>query len=279
MTGSRALVLGGGGVTGIAWEFGVLAGLTEVGVDVTGADLVVGTSAGAVVGAVIASGAPVRDRYEAQLAPAHDELAARLGPGLLARYAWALAISRSPQRFGARMGALALAAKTVPAQARREVIASRLPVGDWSDRALKVTAVDASTGKFVVFDRDSGVPLVDAVAASCAVPGVWPPAEINGRRYIDGGMRSAANADLAAGASSVVILAPVVRGGGVLQPPQRQAEALRARGARVVLVHPDPAALRAIGRNVLDPARRRPAAEAGFTQAATVSDAVAEVWH
>jgi len=70
-----------------------------------------------------------------------------------------------------------------------------------------VTAVDAATGEFRTFDRDSGVPLVQAVAASCAVPGVYPPVTIGGRRYVDGGMRSAANVDLAAGVERVVVLA------------------------------------------------------------------------
>ncbi len=275
----RALVLGGGGVTGIAWEFGVLAGLAEIGVDLTDADLIVGTSAGSVVGTMIASGLNVRERYEAQLTPTAGEITARIGAGLLARYLWLLTTSRRPERFGARMGALALAAKTVSPAQRREVIASRLPISDWPERPLKLTAVDAATGEFVVFDRDSGVPVVDAVSASCAVPGVWPPAEIGGRRYIDGGMRSAVNAQLASGASRVVILAPLVRGAGVVPSPVRQAEALRAQGSRVVLASPDPAALRAIGRNVLDPARRKPAAEAGFAQAAAIRAAIADVWH
>ena len=67
----------------------------------------------------------------------------------------------------------------------------------------------ADNGEFVAFEKSSGVSLVDAVAASCAVPGVWPPVTINGRRYIDGGMRSAVNADLAAGYERVVVLAPI----------------------------------------------------------------------
>ncbi len=62
----------------------------------------------------------------------------------------------------------------------------------------------------VVFNRESGISLLDAVAASCAVPLVWPAATINGKRYIDGGVRSSANADLATGCGRVVVLAPIL---------------------------------------------------------------------
>jgi NTE family protein len=141
-----------------------------------------------------------------------------------------------------------------------------------------VTAADAVSGEFVAFDRDTGVGLVDAVGASCAVPGVWPPVTIGDRRYIDGGIRSATNADLAAGADRVVVIAPVNAGGGPIRRLAGQVAALR-RTAAVAVVRPDRAARRAIGRNALDPARRAPAARAGRAQAATVAAAVAQVWH
>jgi NTE family protein len=136
--------------------------------------------------------------------------------------------------------------------------------------------VDVATGEFRVFDRDAGVPLVLAVAASCAVPGVWPPVTIEGRRYMDGGVRSGSNADLAAGYDRVVVLAPLVRaiGPGV----GAQVEALRKNGSRAELVTPDPAALKAFGRNVLDPAKRADAARAGRTQSASAIDRVRSVW-
>ena len=155
------------------------------------------------------------------------------------------------------------------------MIESRLPVREWPDRTLRVTAVDVATGEFRTFDRDAGVPLVRAVAASCAVPGVWPPVTIDGRRYMDGGIRSGANADLAAGYDRVVVLAPLPRGFGT--GAARQVEALRA-AARVELVSPDADALKAFGRNVLDPARRADAARAGLAQAASVVERVRSVW-
>jgi NTE family protein len=274
----RALVLGGGGLTGIGWMWGVLAGLAEAGLDLRDADLVVGTSAGSVVGPSVAQGLDPEQRYQAQLAPAQGEIGAALGPAAVLRFAPALLGPPSPQRFRARVGRIALRTPTVPEAERIAVIADRLPVHDWPERAqLRITAVDAVTGEFRAFDRDSGVPLVQAVAASCAVPGVWPPVTADGRRWIDGGVRSPVNADLAAGYERVVVLAPMLRGFGAGSGAAAQVAQLRAQ-ARVALVSPDAAALTAFGRNVLDPARRAPAARAGRAQAGSVLDAVRAVW-
>jgi NTE family protein len=278
----RALVFGGGGVTGVAWEFGVLAGLAEAGVDLSGADLsgadlVVGTSAGSVVGAQVAAGVDIEERYAGQLAGPGGEVAATFGARAMLGFALAAIGTRDPQRARVRLGRMALGARTIPEAERRAVIASRLAVHEWPERRLLVTAVVADTGEFVVFDKASGVPLVDAVTASCAVPGVWPPATIDGRRYIDGGARSAANVDLAAGCDRVVVIAPAPRGFGPIASVARQVAGLR-KGTRVAVVVPDAAARKAIGRNVLDPARRAGAARAGRAQAAAQAEAVAAVW-
>jgi NTE family protein len=275
-----ALVLGGGGITGIAWEIGLLAGLADAGVDLTGADLVVGTSAGSVVGAQLTGGAELAAMYERQLEPPTREKVARMTRSLLAQYGWALIRSRRNDiAFRRRIGALALAAEkaglTPSEQERLDVIGSRLVATDWPERPLVVTAVDAETGEFVPFDRDSGVPLLQAVAASCAVPGVYPPVTINGRRYVDGGMRSAANADLAEGYDRLVVLAPIPRGIGPILSVDAQVTGLESR---VAVVSPDKDSRTAIGRNVLDPAARAPSAKAGRAQAASVAGRVADVW-
>lgn len=273
---TRALVLGAGGITGIAWEWGILAGLGAAGVDLSGADLVVGTSAGSLVGAQVASGVDVEQRYQAQLAPPDDEIGGTLGAGLILRYGLAMITPpRSPRRIRARIGRLATRARTEPEAERMAVFESRLPVREWPDRALRVTAVDVETGEFRVFDRTAGVPLLRAVAASCAVPGVWPPVTIDGRRYMDGGIRSTTNADLAADHDRVVVLAPLPRGFGARVAGQ--VAALRTR-SRVELVTPDAAAVKSFGRNVLDPARRADAARAGRAQSAAVVDRVRSVW-
>ena len=276
MTRRSALVLGGGGVTGIAWEIGLLVGLAERGVDLSSADLVVGTSAGSVVAAHVTSGADLEERYAAQLAPP-TELAPRTGRRTLARViaAGATGLVGSPRAARARIGRVALAAETVPEADRLAVIASRLTTTEWPERELLITAVDAETGEFRVFDRDAGVPLVGAVAASCAVPGTWPPVSALGRRWIDGGMRSLANADLAGGCDPVVVLAPAVDGVGPIQGVDVQVEGLRGR-AEVVTA--DAAYRRAVGRHALDPARRAEAARLGRAQAGGVAARVGEVW-
>jgi NTE family protein len=273
----RALVLGGGGVTGVAWELGLLAGLAELGVDLTDADLVVGTSAGSVVGADLTSGRSLAELYEAQLAPPAGEITARLGLRVIAKLSWAMFGSRDPVRARARIGKMALASKTVSETERRKVIAARLPVHDWPACRLLIAAVDADSGEFTAFDAASGVGLVDAVGASCAVPGVWPPVTIGGRRYVDGGMRSAANADLAVGYARVVVVAPLIRGFGHIPSVARQVAGLDG-DVQAAVIAPDEAARKAIGRNVLDPARRAPAARAGHAQAAKEAERVAAVW-
>jgi NTE family protein len=275
-----ALVLGGGGITGIAWEIGMLAGLAEAGVDLSGADLVVGTSAGSVVGAQVTSGAELEALFARQLEPPVAEHVARMTRSNLARYGWALLRSRGRDvEFRRRVGALALAAEkaglTPTEQERIDVIGSRLVSAEWPARPLMTTAVDAETGEFRTFDRDSGVPLVQAVAASCAVPGVYPPVTVDGRRYVDGGMRSAANADLATGYDRLVVLAPIARGIGPVASVDAQVTALVSR---VAVVSPDRNSTTAIGRNVLDPAARAPSARAGRAQAASVVERVAEAW-
>jgi NTE family protein len=274
----RALVLGGGGVTGAAWELGLIAGLAAEGIGLAAADLVVGTSAGAVTGAQLLSGTDLDSMYRRQLEPPAGEIAARLGPGLIGRQVWIMITASGPAQLRMRMGKLALRASTVPAAERAKVIASRLPTSDWPAVPFQVTAVNADTGEFVVFDAASEASLIDAVAASCASPGVWPPVTIAGRRYIDGGMRSAANADLAAGYDRVIVVAPLGRRGGALPGADKQAADLRAAGSKVAVVSPDQAARKAFGRNILDPRRRAAAARAGREQAGGVAPGLREVW-
>lgn len=278
MVQGDALVLGGGGVTGVAWETGILAGLSNGGLDLSRADLLIGTSAGAAVAAQLASGTELAVLLDRQLAGAAREIAARLGPVVLAQYAWAMLTQHDAAEFGRAMGRLALRATTVTEAERRVAIASRLPSHEWPDRLLQITSVNAFTGAFKVFERGDEVSLVDAVAASCAVPGVWPPVTIEGERWIDGGMRSAVNADLAAGRARVVILAPITTGFGAMPSVAQQVAALRAAGSSVVVISPDRRARSQMGRNSLDPARRRAAAEVGHLQAAIELDRVAAVW-
>jgi NTE family protein len=173
---AKAVVLGGGGVAGIAWETGVLLGLADAGLDLTDADLFVGTSAGSVVATQVASGVPLADLYDLQVAGTAAELAVDFDlEAMTSRFVEMLADHPEPEELRRRVGAWALTTDTVPEAERLEVIGSRLPVREWPERALRITAVDAATGTFVVFDSASGVDLVDAVAASCAVPAARSP--------------------------------------------------------------------------------------------------------
>jgi NTE family protein len=260
---TTALVLGGGGITGIGWEVGILFGLRRAGVDLTSADLVVGTSAGSVVGAVVASGIDLAAAVATQREPADENLPAVDVSLAMQAFGIMADPSLDPQEARARVGALALAAPTGDPEKQIELFATRVPP-EWPERRLVITAVDAETGEAVAWDRNSGVPLVRAVTASCAVPCVYPPISVNGRRYIDGGVRSGTNAYLAAGADTVVVIAPMADAGPLGAPPAELA-ALR-EGSAVMLIKPDAAALAAIGTNVLDPTRREAALDAGITQ-------------
>ena len=275
---SRALVLGGGGITGAAWEVGLLAGLAAQGLDVAGADLVVGTSAGALAGAQVTSGTPLAELYQAQCAPSEVAVTATMGRALMFRYALAVYLPGSAARARKRLGRLALASPPLAEAQRRAVIGAWLPSHEWPAQRLLITAVDADTGDFGTFDSSSGTSLIDAVSASCAVPGVWPPVRVSGRRWMDGGMRSAANADLAAGADRVVVLAPIWKGLRVMPGALLQCRELASAGSAVVLVTPSTEAVAAMGSNLLDTAHRAAAARAGHAQAAPVAAQVAAVW-
>jgi NTE family protein len=273
--GGQALVLGGGGVAGIAWTTGLLAGLAGHGQDLTGADLIVGTSAGAAVAAQVTSGLPLAELFARQAEPARQtpEIPADIDfEKFAADFGGALTGATSPADARRAVGKLALAADTVSEVDRRAVIEARLPVHDWPEQRLVIVAVDAETGEPCRFDRASGVSLVDAVAASCAVPGVWPPVTIDGRRYVDGGVRSVENADYAAGSTRITVVAPL----GMESPLPAEKplltvlDELRAAGAEVALITPDEASVAAIGQNPLDPATRTPAAEAGRAQGAAL---------
>ena len=274
----NGLVLGGGGITGIAWELGLIAGLRERGVDLATADVVVGTSAGSAVGAQLLSGVPVADLYARQLSDATGEVGWRMGLGALGRFLVAAALPGDGRRARRWLGRAALTARTIPEPEFHARFESMLGDAAWpDDRRLLITAVEAESGETKVFDRDSGVALVDAVAASCAVPLVIPPMTVAGRRYIDGGSRSIANADFATGCDRVVVLAPVAFG---IRRAQRIRYQLGLLGAdvRSVVITPDAAARKAIGSNPLDPARRAASARAGLDQAASIVDAVRGVW-
>ncbi|MBO3084912.1 patatin-like phospholipase family protein [Cellulomonas sp. zg-ZUI188] len=289
------MVLGGGGSTGHAWLIGVLTGFVETGLDVSAADLTIGTSAGATAAAQLA-GATATELYGAALAapPAQAPSTAGRDQGRAARgrvvdhlerFRALVAASADAADMRRRMGAAALervAASDGSWQARwRATVAARLPDARWPQRPVVLTAVDAHSGEPVVFDRHSGVDLVDAVAASTAGGGY--PYEIGGRYYIDGGYRSnAENADLAAGFARVLVLSPL--GGRSLYPAEwgtrltAQVDRLRAWGSRVVTIAPGAASEHLFGADAMDLSLRPAAARAGYEDGRRQAEQIADVW-
>ena len=291
---TRALVLGGGGPVGIACETGIIQGLLDGGADATEADLIVGTSAGSVVGTQIASGRSPRDLLAAQTAPAEGTTGGAAGGGtgggtgpdvgilreLFQKWAGATELSEA---LRAQIGALALAAKTASEEVWINSFKQASSTSDWPERRLILTGVDTASGEFKTWDRDSGVPIELAVAASCAVPGLFPPVTIGGSRYMDGGVRSGTSADLASGHQVVLIVAPMgARPEGIGRIMRHhldaEADALRAAGRTVEVVLPDAASLEAFGPNMMDPTRRKGAADAGVRQGGAVARQLRAIW-
>ena len=262
---SRALVLGGGGVAGIAWLTGLFAGFADSGFDPLDADLILATSAGAGAGAQLTSGVDLETLYACQADPARQVEEPEPDPAALARAA------------AARPGLLAAGEREAVTRARGLFALSAETV---APHPFKLVAVDALSGETALFDRQSEVSLIDAVAASSAVPGVWPPVMINGRPYIDGGARSTESLDLATGYDRVLALVPV--GADFKGTPPRDlaahVAALEAQGARVFVVEPDATSQAAIIDRLLDPMTRGPAAKAGRAQGRAIGAAAIAFW-
>jgi NTE family protein len=204
-------VFGGGGVGAIAWETGMLAGLLDEGVAVDTADRLLGTSAGAVVAAQLAGDTPIDGLYERQRGGVPFEVPKGLSWRMVSAMTRHGLMARSAEDFGRRIGRAAIDLGQEEAGLRRRVIEARLPTHDWGPRDLRLAIVDADTGAHRLLSRADDLPLVDAVMASCAIPLVWPVVRIGDHHYMDGGMRSPVNLDLAPGDGPVVALAATTR--------------------------------------------------------------------
>jgi NTE family protein len=295
---SRAVVLGGGGPVGVAWEVGLAAGLEEGGVRLSDADLFVGTSAGSIVGAMLAA-----ERSTAELLATQHEIteaeaprgttdgAFDLGP-LIQQFIKLYTSDAPPQQLRAEIGEFALDAKVAMTEEEWLATFNRTETaafGEWPSKPYTCTAVDAETGEFVTWSKDSGVPLVQAVASSCCVPGIFPPVTINGRRYIDGGMKSATNAELAAGHDRVIVVN--VTGGmekratavpALMERAKKRMDdelgAITAKGGQVEMILPDDESIEAMGTNLMDFKRRGEIADAGVRQGKLEAARLREFW-
>ncbi len=291
--GERALVLGGGGSAGNAWAIGVIAGLLDAGLDVTEADLIIGTSAGSTVAAQITGANPsqlLADILSAAPQPRTGPVGSDGGrvpikavTDNMERTSRIIAAAEGAADMRRRMGAAALeldAASDGSWQSRwRATVAARLPSQRWPERTMLITVVDALTGEPIVFDRHSRVDLVDAVAASMSS---GYPYSIGGNRYIDGGYRRNENADLAAGYARVLVLSPF---GGRSRHPLKwgmqlaaQVDELRARGSRVETIFPDSSSEHMFGANAMDLSTRPLVARVGYDQGRALAEQLTEFW-
>jgi NTE family protein len=301
---TRALVLSGGGPVGIAWEAGLLAGLEENGVELGAADFILGTSAGSFVGSQLAMGKKAGEMAAAILAEANRVSSAvaagsrpnasgRGGGGapnlglLFQKMQEARSGKRDPQEVRREIGQFALEAKTMDEESFIRSFGRQLSEAQadlWPSAGYACTAVDAETGEFVLWNADSKVGLARAVASSCSVPGVFPPITLNGRRYIDGGMRSGSNADLATGHELVVVVGLRTAGDAAASaqmraPLEKEMQVLRDAGARTELILPDDASVAAFGPNLMDGRVRPAAARAGIEQGRALAATLKDVWN
>jgi NTE family protein len=292
----RALVLGSGGPVGIAWETGLLAGLAEAGVDLSDTDFIVGTSAGAIVGAQIAMGKTFGDLAASILSESSSlsrplsHLSALPDPdftNFIDKMDEAISGKRSAREVRVEIGKWALRTETIGEEMFIAVLGyifGEFADDCWPDRKFACTAVDTLSGEFVVWDKDAGASLKRAIASSCSVPGFFPPITINGRRYMDGGTHSATNADLAKGYDTAVVLAVSGTAGdpGMAAQFRRQLDyelaVLRDSGTRFELVAPDASSIRAFGPNLMDPRNAAAAVDAGLAQGNAEAAKLRGIW-
>ncbi len=276
----RALVLAGGGIAGIAWETGILQGIAdeapEIAAAVRNADVVLGTSAGSAVGAQLGSALSIGELFERQVAAESAEIS----PGINIEVVLTVFVEAMSTADGTRaqqlqrLGAAAAEADTVSPAVRRDVIERRLPSHEWPDHDLRITGVDIDTGELVVFTRESGVSLVDAVQASCAVPAAWPIVTIGGRRYMDGGMGSSVNMIGVKDCDTAVVLVPAPSDSPSPFGAGPGADVKSFAGSACA-IYADDDSLAAFGLDPLDPVCRIPSAQAGRAQGRRVAAEVA----
>jgi NTE family protein len=286
MTWQRALVLGGGGLIGVAWESGLCAGLMEREVDMRECQAFVGTSAGAINCAWLASG---------RMPPRPDELpkaakrSTAIDPAALDGKALGEVFTRWSQ--------LGL---TTPSEAREigliardlyrdaeprwvEGIGALLELSAWPDKPFFVNAVDTESGERVTFDATQAVPLARAIAASAAVPAIFASVTINGRRYMDGQIQSSTNADVllrhptAEKPREVLIIMPTNShtapgiGAHAERAVQAEIAALEAVGCKVRLITPTVEHIARLGTNLMDDNKTLEAYAVGFEAGVALS--------
>ncbi|MFI6600959.1 patatin-like phospholipase family protein [Nonomuraea sp. NPDC050536] len=268
----NALVLGPGGVVGTAWLAGLAVGLRRHGVDLAAADLIVGTSAGAIVGALLATGGDL-DRLALSRRPdaAADPGSGRVGAGAADPAAMGRVFALlgeegvEPAERLRRVGRLAVEAAPAPEEIHLATMSALVPAADWPAH-LVISAVDIDSGQPQAWDSTSGIPLQAAVAASTAMPAAFPPITIAGRRYMDGALGGGSNAHLATGADPLLLIEPLAH--LFRQEPP----------AGAITVAPDEQTIAVFGADLHDRAAWQPSYQAGLRQAAPAATVIAAAW-
>lgn len=271
------LVLGGGGVVGVAWETGVLAGLVDAGAFVpTDASAVVGTSAGAAVATQLAAGQRIDDLVAHQLRPMQGgtELPTDM-TAVMEIFAELLTATEMTTELARDVGRRAIAAPTGPEERWLAGMAPFLGLDDWPDVDLRLVALSCSTGERCVWTKGGAADIFRAVASSCAVPGLFPPVTVGSDRYIDGGLWSPSNADVLVDdhLDAVVFIGPI--GTMLAGPPQieRELEQLEAAGTKTLSIMPGPS-FAEIGGDMMNPDFREKGVAFGRDDGGAAADAV-----
>lgn len=285
----KAFVLGGGGTLGIAWETGLLAGLESMGVKLSGADLYLGTSAGSIVGSTIARGVAANTMAEMQIAAASQQARAQASapagppPDLSKVMAFFLRMPETGEPSIELRREIGEVSRTSATPSEEQMLAQFAAIGvsgDWP-KNFACTAVDAESGEFKVWRESDRVDFAHAVASSCSVPGIYPPIAIKDRLWMDGGMRSGVNADVAAGHDKVLIVAVIpaaIAEQRMVGRVKAEAEAITKAGGKYELIYPDPATMEAFGPNLMDPSRRVQLIEQGMRQGKYIGAKVKAFW-
>src|SRR4051794_2841876 len=294
------LVLAAGGTLGEAWMRGLLDGAGRAtGIDFRECEYFVGTSAGSIVAAFLAAGRAPDSGPEARAASDWGKAAGNgaAGGGIPVGGAAADAAEGGPLSAVGRLGMtaaapfapLALAGAAPGGAVARAAALAAVPRGKRSlrglgrlveqsgasfDGRLRIAAVDRRNGKRVVFGAPGSpdASVAQAVLASCSIPWVFKPVEIDGREYVDGGVWSPTNLDATPARRGIEVLC--LNPTAALRPLSSvsnaaalaESLALRARGARVQTIRPDRGAAEVMGQNLMDRRRAPEALAAGYAQ-------------
>ncbi|MCI2773983.1 patatin-like phospholipase family protein [Staphylococcus petrasii] len=254
----HAIVLGGGGSLAIGWELGYLSALSEAGIDVRHADLVIGTSGGAQAGTSLTSDYSWEEIYDQQIAPkSNEEPPVNDMSEIFARYNEIEKNASTPEEWIKNYSIYALEDHKFNESVHINRLKNRIKVSEWPSNMM-ITAVNANKAQRVALTSESNVNIHRAMASSGSLPGVWPATTIDGDKHFDGGCHSMENADLAKGAKKVLIFATNLP----VATPYTLDDAIKEleqNGSEVKLITPSKEVfnkLQELGGNTVNPAIR-----------------------